>query len=110
MNSLTQFFSEADCKGDQYFVEKNNRPILGPGAVNLTDVNFDNRASAFQCFIALYTVIVSMQPPLVFSGLGMAAGAAVHQIFTDLKVMHPEFALPIPRNSRQIVHIGAVCC
>ena len=41
--------SEAGCKGDSVFIEKNNSNILGPGPVNLTDVNFDKRASSFTC-------------------------------------------------------------
>jgi hypothetical protein len=42
--------SEAGCKGKSLLVEKNNSNVLGPGPVNLTDYDFDNVASAFQCF------------------------------------------------------------
>jgi hypothetical protein len=42
--------SEAGCKGNQTYLEKNNSNILGPGPVNLKDVGFDKVASAFQCF------------------------------------------------------------
>ncbi|KAF2864881.1 hypothetical protein BDV95DRAFT_613239 [Massariosphaeria phaeospora] len=46
-----RLYDEADCKGEHsYFVEKNNSGVLGPGAVNLADVNFDDVASSFQCF------------------------------------------------------------
>jgi hypothetical protein len=43
-------YSEAGCKGKSLWVEKNNSNVLGPGPVNLTDYDFDNIASAFQCF------------------------------------------------------------
>lgn len=42
--------SEADCKGEQVWVEKNNSNVLGPGPVDLVNVDFDKKASAFQCF------------------------------------------------------------
>ncbi|KAF2796128.1 hypothetical protein K505DRAFT_323574 [Melanomma pulvis-pyrius CBS 109.77] len=45
-----ELYDDADCKGRSYFVEKNNSDILGPGAVNLTDVAFDDVASSFMCF------------------------------------------------------------
>lgn len=42
--------SEAGCKGKEVWIEKNNSDVLGPGAVDLADVDFDKVASAFQCF------------------------------------------------------------
>jgi hypothetical protein len=42
--------SEAGCKGNSTYIEKNNSNILGPGPVDLEDVGFDKIASAFQCF------------------------------------------------------------
>lgn len=38
------------CQGDHVDIEKNNSNILGPGPVNLTDVNFDDRASSWSCY------------------------------------------------------------
>ncbi|PSN71705.1 hypothetical protein BS50DRAFT_629843 [Corynespora cassiicola Philippines] len=43
-------YDEADCKGEQVWVEKNNSNVLGPGPVDLVNVDFDKKASAFQCF------------------------------------------------------------
>ncbi|KAF2017608.1 hypothetical protein BU24DRAFT_420646, partial [Aaosphaeria arxii CBS 175.79] len=42
-------FDDAACKGESVNIEKNNSNILGPGPVNLTDVNFDKKASSFSC-------------------------------------------------------------
>jgi len=41
--------SEAGCKGRSVYIEKNKSNVLGPGAVNLTDVEFDKVASSFTC-------------------------------------------------------------
>ncbi|KAF2033055.1 hypothetical protein EK21DRAFT_59787 [Setomelanomma holmii] len=45
-----ELYDEAGCQGKSVWIEKNNSNVLGPGAVNLTDVDFDKIASAFQCF------------------------------------------------------------
>jgi hypothetical protein len=42
--------SNNNCTGKQVYIEKNNSNILGPGPVNLVDVEFDKVASSFQCF------------------------------------------------------------
>ncbi|KAL6705959.1 hypothetical protein ACN47E_006238 [Coniothyrium glycines] len=44
-----ELYANANCTGNSVWIEKNNSNILGPGAVNLTDVGFDDVASAFQC-------------------------------------------------------------
>lgn len=41
--------SANNCTGKSVFIEKNNSNVLGPGPVNLTDVDFDKVASSFTC-------------------------------------------------------------
>ncbi|KAH7138467.1 hypothetical protein B0J11DRAFT_514487 [Dendryphion nanum] len=43
-------FDDADCKGASVNIAKNNGPVLGPGDVNLADVDFDDKASSFSCY------------------------------------------------------------
>ncbi|KAF1955363.1 hypothetical protein CC80DRAFT_415516 [Byssothecium circinans] len=41
-------FEDVGCKGESVSIKKSE--VLGPGQVNLTDVNFDNRASSWSCY------------------------------------------------------------
>ncbi|KAF2662646.1 hypothetical protein K491DRAFT_187725 [Lophiostoma macrostomum CBS 122681] len=43
-------FDQPNCKGASLNVQKSNQPILGPGAYNLANFNFDKRASSFSCY------------------------------------------------------------
>lgn len=42
-------YDNSNCTGKSYYVKKNNGNVLGPGPVNLTDVDYDKIASSFSC-------------------------------------------------------------
>lgn len=43
-------YEDAGCNGTSVYIEKYKGDLCCPGAVNLTDVNFDKKAASWECF------------------------------------------------------------